>query len=101
MCLYLTVSVCVSVSVCMCVCVCARMWFLGNLLLTWPVLPRVAGRCASSAGDSCGLMYRDDSGSDTDRGFADPDFKDLGGTRLQRFLGEPDFKDMTVRGPFL
>lgn len=46
----------------MCVCVC---------------LPSpAAARCPSSAGDSCALMFRDDSGSDTDRGFADPDAGD-------------------------
>uniref|UniRef100_A0A3B5BMT1 Iroquois-class homeodomain protein IRX-5-like n=1 Tax=Stegastes partitus TaxID=144197 RepID=A0A3B5BMT1_9TELE len=38
-----------------------------------------AGRRSS---DSCGLMFRDDSGSDTDRGFTDPDFKDSGDRRL-------------------
>uniref|UniRef100_A0A3Q1EWA8 Iroquois homeobox 5 n=1 Tax=Acanthochromis polyacanthus TaxID=80966 RepID=A0A3Q1EWA8_9TELE len=32
--------------------------------------------------DSCALMFRDDSGSDTDRGFTDPDFKDSGDRRL-------------------
>lgn len=39
-------------------------------------LPSTAARCSSSAGGSCVLMFKDDSGSDTDRGLADPDSAD-------------------------
>ncbi|XP_041795424.1 iroquois-class homeodomain protein IRX-5b [Chelmon rostratus] len=40
-----------------------------------------------SVGDSCVLMFRDDSGSDTDRGFPDPDFRDSGDRRLPHIPG--------------
>ncbi|XP_039989558.1 iroquois-class homeodomain protein IRX-5b [Xiphias gladius] len=46
-----------------------------------------AGRCPSSAGDSCGLTYREDSGSDTDRGFTDTDFKESGDRRPPHIAG--------------
>ncbi|XP_026166699.1 iroquois-class homeodomain protein IRX-5b isoform X2 [Mastacembelus armatus] len=45
-----------------------------------------AGRPLSLA-DSCGTTYREDSGTDPDRGFTDPDFKDLGDRRLPHILG--------------
>ncbi|KAF3706010.1 Iroquois-class homeodomain protein IRX-5 Homeodomain protein IRXB2 Iroquois homeobox protein 5 [Channa argus] len=41
-----------------------------------------AGRAPPSEGDSCRLMYREDSGSDTDRGITDSDLLDLGDRRL-------------------
>ncbi|XP_042369582.1 iroquois-class homeodomain protein IRX-5-like, partial [Plectropomus leopardus] len=41
----------------------------------------VAPRLPASVGPSCVLAYRDDSGSDTDRSFTDPDFKDSGDPR--------------------
>ncbi|XP_068996103.1 LOW QUALITY PROTEIN: Iroquois homeobox protein 5a-like [Embiotoca jacksoni] len=44
-------------------------------------------RAPRRASDSCGLMFRDDSGSDTDRGFTDLDFKDSGDRRLPRIQG--------------
>ncbi|XP_026221901.1 iroquois-class homeodomain protein IRX-5b [Anabas testudineus] len=46
-----------------------------------------AGRGPPSVGDSCGLTYREDSGSDTDRGFTDPDFKDSGDRRPPHIPG--------------
>ncbi|XP_044048173.1 iroquois-class homeodomain protein IRX-5-like [Siniperca chuatsi] len=48
-----------------------------------------AVRRPPSVGDACVLTYREDSGSssDTDRGFADPDFKDSGDRRLPRIPG--------------
>ncbi|XP_070687430.1 iroquois-class homeodomain protein IRX-5b [Pempheris klunzingeri] len=46
-----------------------------------------AVRRPPSVGDSCVSMFRDDSGSDTDRGFTDPDFKDSGDRRLPHIPG--------------
>ncbi|XP_074489419.1 iroquois-class homeodomain protein IRX-5b isoform X2 [Sebastes fasciatus] len=50
---------------------------------------RDAARLPASVGTSCVLVYREDSGSgsDTDRSFTDPDFKDSGDRRLPLIPG--------------
>nr|XP_020471445.1 iroquois-class homeodomain protein IRX-5-like [Monopterus albus] len=53
-----------------------------------PEMKSEAGaRRPSPVGDACRLTYREDSGSDTDRGFTEPDFKDLEDRRLSHILG--------------
>lgn len=55
--------------------------------LTRPLLLCAAGRGPPSVGDPCGLTYREDGGSDGDRGFTDPDCKDSGDGRSPHITG--------------
>lgn len=54
--------------------------------LSLPRLP-AATRGPPSVSSSCVLVFRDDSSSDTDRGFSDPDLKDSGDRRLPPLSG--------------
>ncbi|XP_036962681.1 iroquois-class homeodomain protein IRX-5b [Acanthopagrus latus] len=58
-----------------------------------------AARRPSSVGGSCVLMFRDDSSSDTDRGFTDPDFKDSGDGRLAHIAGPASTGAPSQNGP--